>query len=63
MRILASEIVEAVKAHSGLKVLILEGNTMGVEAASLIGEALAGHKEFQVRCKYCSRDETEGLSS
>jgi len=31
-----------------LHVLILSGNTMGVEAAKLIGDALSNHKEFQV---------------
>ena len=29
--------------------MVLEGNTMGVEAAKLIGEALSKHKEFQVK--------------
>ncbi|XP_067948728.1 ran GTPase-activating protein 1-like isoform X2 [Watersipora subatra] len=43
----ASEIVKAVEEQKVLKVLILEGNTMGVEAADLIGKALATHKEFQ----------------
>lgn len=46
--ILAKEIVEAVKGCKNLKVLVLEGNTMGVEAAKLIGEALGQHKEFEV---------------
>ena len=41
--------MEAVKSRDVLKVLVLEGNTMGVEAAKLIGEALSKHKEFQVK--------------
>lgn len=46
----AREIVDAVKNSKNLKVLVLEGNTMGVEAAKLIGEALGKHKEFEVCC-------------
>lgn len=45
---IAQEIVKAVTDCKELHVLILSGNTMGVEAAKLIGDALSNHKEFQV---------------
>lgn len=44
----AKAIVTAIEKSTRLVSLRLEGNTMGVEAASLIGKALEKHKEFEV---------------
>lgn len=46
--VVASEIVSAINDCKNLRTLILEGNTMGVQAAELIGKALGKHPEFEV---------------
>ena len=49
--ITAAEVVNAIKASKDVQALCLEGNTIGVEAAKAIGQALATRKEFEVG--YC----------
>ena len=44
----AKEIVDAINACSSLKALRLEGNTLGIEAAKEIAEALKKRPEFEV---------------
>lgn len=44
----AQEIVNAIKSTVDLKALRLEGNTLGLEAAKAIAEALKGQKSFEV---------------
>lgn len=39
--------VEAIRSHKDLRCLVLEANTLGVEAAKLMGDALAVHPEFE----------------
>ena len=39
--------VDAIRAASDLRCLALYGNTLGVEAAQVIGDALATHPEFE----------------
>ena len=46
--ITAAEVVNAIKASKDVQALCLEGNTIGVEAASAIGGALATSPEFEV---------------
>ena len=46
--ITAAEVVNAIKASKDVQALCLEGNTIGVEAAKAIGEALSTRKEFEV---------------
>lgn len=41
------EVIEAINKCEKLTYLNLEGNTLGVEAAKAIGEALKNHPEFQ----------------
>lgn len=41
------EVIEAINKCKKLTFLNLEGNTLGVEAAKAIGEALKNHPEFQ----------------
>lgn len=43
----AQEIVNAIKSTVDLKALRLEGNTLGLEAAKAIAEALKGQKSFE----------------
>lgn len=38
---------EAIRNHKDLRCLVLEANTLGVEAAKVIGDALATHPEFE----------------
>jgi len=45
---LAQDIVDAIKNCSNLKTLNLQGNTLGVEAARIIADALKEKKSFQV---------------
>lgn len=47
----AVEVVDAIKASKDIQALCLEGNTIGVEAAKAIGEALSTRQEFEVRGK------------
>ena len=49
----AVEVVDAIKASKDIQALCLEGNTIGVEAAKAIGEALSTRQEFEVRSKDC----------
>ena len=44
----AAEVVNAIKASKDVQALCLEGNTIGVEAAEAIGEALATRPELEV---------------
>lgn len=44
----AKEIIDEITKCSTMTALRLEGNTVGVEAAEAIAEALAKHPEFQV---------------
>ena len=46
--VLAQVIVDEIVKCSTMTSLRLEGNTVGVEAAEAIAEALAKHPEFQV---------------
>jgi len=46
--IIAVEVVNAIKASKDVQALCLEGNTIGVEAAEAVGEALSTRKEFEV---------------
>jgi len=48
--IIAVEVVNAIKASKDVQALCLEGNTIGVEAAEAIGEALSTREEFEVSC-------------
>ena len=43
----AQPVVDAILAASDLRCLALDGNTLGVEAARVIGDALAAHPEFE----------------
>ena len=43
----AEHVVTAIKGCKELKCLKLEANTLGVEAAKVIGDALAEHPEFE----------------
>ena len=43
----ASEIITKIKQQKTLKALNLEGNTLGIDAAKAIAQALEGHPEFQ----------------
>ncbi|KAK8393756.1 hypothetical protein O3P69_006816 [Scylla paramamosain] len=43
----AQPVVDAILAASDLHCLALDGNTLGVEAARVIGDALAAHPEFE----------------
>lgn len=43
----AQPVVDAILAASDLRCLALDGNTLGVEAAKVIGDALAAHPEFE----------------
>lgn len=47
----AVEVVNAIKASKDIQALCLEGNTIGVEAAKAIGEALSTRQEFEVKSK------------
>ncbi|KAK7067623.1 Ran GTPase-activating protein 1, partial [Halocaridina rubra] len=38
---------EAIRSHKDLQCLVLEANTLGVEAAEMMGDALANHPEFE----------------
>lgn len=38
---------EAIRNHKDLRCLVLEANTLGVEAAKVMGDALAMHPEFE----------------
>ncbi|XP_042868321.1 ran GTPase-activating protein 1-like [Penaeus japonicus] len=38
---------EAIRNHKDLRCLVLEANTLGVEAAKVMGDALATHPEFE----------------
>ncbi|XP_068240751.1 ran GTPase-activating protein 1 [Palaemon carinicauda] len=38
---------EAIRNHKDLRCLVLEANTLGVEAAKVMGDALASHPEFE----------------
>ena len=49
----AVEVVDAIKASKDIQALCLEGNTIGVEAAKAIGEALSTRQEFEVKSKDC----------
>ncbi|XP_044177192.1 ran GTPase-activating protein 1-like [Acropora millepora] len=44
----AVEVVDAIKASKDIQALCLEGNTIGVEAAKAIGEALSTRQEFEI---------------
>uniref|UniRef100_A0A2P2HYP1 Ran GTPase-activating protein 1-like n=1 Tax=Hirondellea gigas TaxID=1518452 RepID=A0A2P2HYP1_9CRUS len=43
----AAAVVAAIAQHKDLRVLDLENNTLGPEAAKVIGDALASHPEFE----------------
>ncbi|XP_045114674.1 ran GTPase-activating protein 1-like isoform X2 [Portunus trituberculatus] len=43
----AQPVVDAILATHDLRCLALDGNTLGVEAARVIGDALAAHPEFE----------------
>ena len=49
--ITAAEVVNTIKASKDVQALCLEGNTIGVDAAKAIGEALSTRKEFEVSCQ------------
>ncbi|XP_015779681.1 PREDICTED: ran GTPase-activating protein 1-like isoform X1 [Acropora digitifera] len=44
----AVEVVDAIKASKDIQALCMEGNTIGVEAAKAIGEALSTRQEFEI---------------
>ena len=44
----AKEIVDAIIAAENLHIFELKGNTLGVESARVIGDALKRHPEFKV---------------
>ncbi|KAL7631226.1 UNVERIFIED_CONTAM: hypothetical protein RMT77_018473 [Armadillidium vulgare] len=44
----AKPVVETIKSTKELKCLNLEANTLGVEAAKIIGDALSFHPEFEI---------------
>ncbi|KAK6172378.1 hypothetical protein SNE40_016040 [Patella caerulea] len=43
----AKELIEAIESFDNMKALRLEGNTLGIDAAAAVGEALKKHPEFE----------------
>lgn len=55
----AKDIAEAISNFPNMRILRMEGNTMGVEAAKTISKALEKHPEFEVGGFACLRFATE----
>jgi Ran GTPase-activating protein (RanGAP) involved in mRNA processing and transport len=45
--VLATEVIEAIEKCPGIEALRLDGNTLGIDAAKAIGDALSKHKTFK----------------
>lgn len=45
----AEEVIKEIEAFDGMEALVLEGNTVGVEAAKVIAKALEKKSELKVR--------------
>jgi Ran GTPase-activating protein 1 len=43
----ASPVAECIKNHKVMKTLTLAGNTIGIDAAEVIGQSLVSHPEFE----------------